>query len=656
MDDIQITIAAGKEYVTDNPNDAFGVDKGQVYIYIAPREQDAQLLGRRRFLFGLSEEMPEYSRLIPAYAYTDHENRQWRFVIKAIGGDAVLNVNVGWAIPKVKRAFIKMTGLPGFDDEGYDDCLRSFYRRHQLEEVIIRELDEKTNDDLYSAFSYLQKKGCFTLPPLDKLANAEQLTPFSISQAAGLQCRLIKLPKNWYYSDCGMLIAYTQDRHVVALYPDKGNKYSLYDPQTKSICRVTKVIAAGLLPCAHHIAYALPKHVISRKELFRFIRSTFNIFDLLELGFWGLLGALIGLLMPMLNQRVYDDYIPMGDFSMLATMCITMGIIMLGNLTFAFSKKMLETRTSRRAGYIVQDAVIHRFMRLPNHFFQKFDNADLTQRLCRFDFVTNNIVSSIVVTAFSTIFAVVPLIQMFHYSPKLAVWSLFLLLAFCLMVFFISISTYRLSAECVKLEGQASGLLYQFINGVEKIRMAGAEDRISSKYIAPFSAKQEKTIKCNRIATIANAIEEASSTIISMVMYYVVVQLLLKDNQSFSTGNYMGFSSAFGMFSSAVLGCTKAIISYRLEHRAALEYVEPVLAEAVVDEADKEVVEKLNGKIEVENLHFAYAADLPEVLSDINLTVNPGEYIGIVGESGCGKSTLLKLLLGFEQPSSGSIR
>jgi sulfonate transport system ATP-binding protein len=43
------------------------------------------------------------------------------------------------------------------------------------------------------------------------------------------------------------------------------------------------------------------------------------------------------------------------------------------------------------------------------------------------------------------------------------------------------------------------------------------------------------------------------------------------------------------------------------------------------------------------------------VLRDINLEVNPGEFIAIVGRSGCGKSTLLRLMAGLETPSAGDI-
>lgn len=60
------------------------------------------------------------------------------------------------------------------------------------------------------------------------------------------------------------------------------------------------------------------------------------------------------------------------------------------------------------------------------------------------------------------------------------------------------------------------------------------------------------------------------------------------------------------------------------------------------------------GKIELRNLSFTYPEAKAPVLEDINLTVNEGEFICILGASGCGKSTLLSILEGLQDPGSGS--
>ena len=61
--------------------------------------------------------------------------------------------------------------------------------------------------------------------------------------------------------------------------------------------------------------------------------------------------------------------------------------------------------------------------------------------------------------------------------------------------------------------------------------------------------------------------------------------------------------------------------------------------------------------IEIENLFLSYENDNStfEALKDINLTVERGEFICIVGSSGCGKSTLLFVLAGLQQPDKGKL-
>lgn len=59
--------------------------------------------------------------------------------------------------------------------------------------------------------------------------------------------------------------------------------------------------------------------------------------------------------------------------------------------------------------------------------------------------------------------------------------------------------------------------------------------------------------------------------------------------------------------------------------------------------------------IKVSNLSFSYAGDEKLILKDINMDVDTGEFVCILGQSGCGKSTLLRLLAGLEKPTEGEI-
>ncbi len=82
---------------------------------------------------------------------------------------------------------------------------------------------------------------------------------------------------------------------------------------------------------------------------------------------------------------------------------------------------------------------------------------------------------------------------------------------------------------------------------------------------------------------------------------------------------------------------------------------EVLLAEDVEDNEGKEKVECVEGKFEFKNVEFQYNKDSTKILKGLNLTVNKGETIALVGESGAGKTTILNLVIGFNLADSGQV-
>jgi ABC-type nitrate/sulfonate/bicarbonate transport system ATPase subunit len=66
----------------------------------------------------------------------------------------------------------------------------------------------------------------------------------------------------------------------------------------------------------------------------------------------------------------------------------------------------------------------------------------------------------------------------------------------------------------------------------------------------------------------------------------------------------------------------------------------------------------MTGKIEINSLNKTFISPSAEnvvAIENLNLTINPGEFVSIVGTSGCGKSTLLRIVAGLEKPTQGSV-
>ena len=118
--------------------------------------------------------------------------------------------------------------------------------------------------------------------------------------------------------------------------------------------------------------------------------------------------------------------------------------------------------------------------------------------------------------------------------------------------------------------------------------------------------------------------------------------------------DYYAFNTAYGMVSGAFLSLAGIALS-AAQIRPILTMVQPFF-DAVPEVSDgKQVIERLSGGIELNNVSFRYNENMPLILDDLSLKIRPGQYVAIVGRTGCGKSTLLRLLLGFEKPQKGAI-
>jgi ABC-type bacteriocin/lantibiotic exporter with double-glycine peptidase domain len=122
-----------------------------------------------------------------------------------------------------------------------------------------------------------------------------------------------------------------------------------------------------------------------------------------------------------------------------------------------------------------------------------------------------------------------------------------------------------------------------------------------------------------------------------------------------SLGTFLAFASAFGVFLAGVGDLSGTAVDL-LDVSVTTQRVEPILVEVPESAGNKREPGTLTGAIAMERVCFSYGDSGPRVLHDLSLTLEPGQFVAVVGPSGSGKSTLLRLLLGFELPGSGVVR
>ena len=664
----QIQLQSPHALLTENMNDAYRVVQGGVIVYLVHVKKGS--IERRKRIAELNK-----GDIFPSYAYRNEAFDVWKFLVVPKSGEAELELLENGSTKPLKRNFIHKCGIPKLEEEGFERCLEEFYLGQSLKDegfIVHSEIAKKVvsgqtaatiisiaesaeeapvqGSNTYRVIAQGCKAAGIEVASEARILSccgAKMAVP-DVARISNFTCREVVLEQKWYRQECGVLLG-TLDDALVALYRKKGKSYVLYDGEKE--VPITAEIAEKISPKAHSIGRALPRTRLTGKDLLRFCKKSIPKKSIVALALLGLAGTLIGILLPTLNQKIYDEYIALGDFGMVIQLCVLIGSFMLGNVFFSMVKKLTEYGVSCHVNYDLQNAVYWRIFQLPESFFRSYDSGDLAQRLGQAGSSGAQVVSQITGAGFGMVFSLFYLWRMIKYSGKLTVWALIMSLVFALLSYFLETRSLRYETLQADTSGKAVAKLYQYLGGVDKIRMAGAEERAILEYLIPFTQEQKYEIQGKRITAVSEVLSDVSTYLFSMILYFVII----KKNQDISVGNFMAFNSAFGTFSSALMQLISGCMTiFRL--KPIYTRLKPIFDTQPEDDEQKQIVQSLSGSIELEHVSFGYSPEAGNVLNDISLQIHPGEYVAIVGPSGCGKSTLLKLLLGFETPTQGKIR
>jgi len=200
----------------------------------------------------------------------------------------------------------------------------------------------------------------------------------------------------------------------------------------------------------------------------------------------------------------------------------------------------------------------------------------------------------------------------------------------------------------MQLSVRESGLKYAIVSGIQKIKLAGAEKRVFAKWAGIYAKEAEFQYSPPLFIKLNTVITTAISLFGTIILYFLAVK------SGIGVSGYYAFSISYGMVMGAFSALSGIAISIA-QIPPVLEIADPILKAKPEVMEDKEVLTKISGGIELNNVSFRYNDQMPYVIDDLSLRIKPGEYVGLVGKTGCGKSTLMRILLGFEKPSKGAV-
>ena len=465
----------------------------------------------------------------------------------------------------------------------------------------------------------------------------------------GVMRRTVTLRGKWYVDGFGPMIGTMKaNGQKVALLPYGFGGYYRLDPDTGGRIRINKENAEELEREARVFYRPLPQKKLNIGDLLLYMRKCISMTDLALL--WGisLLVSLVGLMTPRIHLLLTGIIYESGRTDMLLGTAVFILAAMATSAMINISRSLMLNRMENKLSVSMEAAAMMRVLSLPADFFRQSSSGELNNRLSAVNQLSALIVGKILSVGVTSLLSLLYIVQIVDIAPSLALPALGIAVATTLLTVMTSLRQIQYSRRMMQQNAKLDGMTYSMINGVQKIKLAGAEKRMFARWGKMYAAAAKIQYNPTLLIKVGSAFSLMIAVAGNLALYFFAVKNGVTGSQ------YISFTASFGAVSAA-FGALADIAMTISTIKPTLEMAEPILKAEPEASEGREILTSLSGNIELNNISFRYNPSMPYVLKNLNLKIRSGEYIAIVGRTGCGKSTLVRLLLGFETPEKGAI-
>ncbi len=296
--------------------------------------------------------------------------------------------------------------------------------------------------------------------------------------------------------------------------------------------------------------------------------------------------------------------------------------------------------------------VFEHLLRLPFSYFQHRPIGDLLVRLGSVNFIRDTLSGRLFPIAIDLVFLVFYLAVLGLFDLRFVAVVGILIVANAVVLCIVAPRARRLTDREIQENAHSQGVLLESLSNIETIKSFGGEPHAIGRYKEVYAKQLTWSVKRTRLDNSISSWFDAVSFLNPIVILGVGLWLLMSSQLTLGT-----MVAALTIASSALA----PVRSIGMNLQAILTVgVHLGRLQDIMDEAPEALGENLEtidfkGAVELANYSYRYGAAREMTLKSINVSVNKGEFVAIVGRSGSGKSTLARAIVGLLNPEGGVI-
>ena len=390
------------------------------------------------------------------------------------------------------------------------------------------------------------------------------------------------------------------------------------------------------------------------KKVFSYI-GKYKYFLILSM-FFAAVTVGLTLYAPILVGKAIDCIIGKGnvDFVNMKSILINVAIIVVSTALIQWLMNVCNNKITYNVSRDLRKKAFEKIEILPFSYIDTHSKGDIVSRVITdVDQLSDGLLMGF--TQFFT--GVITIIGTLAFMLSVNVFITIVVVVVTPLSFFIARFIAKKTFNMFSLQSKTRGEQTSFIDEMISNQKVAEAYSMNEENKARFDKINDDLAKYSLNATFFSSITNPATRFVNSIVYAAVALfgaiMAVKGNIT------VGILSCFLSYANQYTKPFNEISSVVTELQNAIACAARVFelieeAPELPDKADATELENVKGSVEINNLYFSYNPDR-ELLKNVNINVEPGKTVAIVGPTGCGKTTLINLLMRFYDPNNGAI-